>query len=1066
MNADIPISSLLSGERKIDLTIENPLIEINEKLPSLSGSGVSTNTKFSINKINLKNGELRYVSEKMSVTLLDFNVFSYSKGENISFRMISPHMKVIFPLSKQDVNLEGDLESEFINKKKVFKISKFRWGTKDFIVTGNGNIYKNGNLALHIFTDGNFENLLYPILKNLTIKGEIRGNVTIVKDTTGRVLINSNFNGPEVMVKDEKFYQLKGTAKWNNRTKRVKINSTIFSDGLPGNVNIDSKKYLTKINILNAGTAKLLKAINVYGDLPMGGVIRECSLEINKRHLTGSAYIEKEVNSEEEFNVSGNFDFEYHTAEKWVRFKTNNAISEFGSVKSLNGIIDPKKKIMKIDLNSDIREISGADKYLKKYADMDLKQWGLQGGSGDIRVKVLKTGGRTEIRSNMAVRDLKSNGAHIDGISVEVRSVGRKTDVDLTLNDRVLQGKAYLSNEAGTLDIDFREIIGESSKIFKILKQNVELKGMIVGNFKYHSEKGMTDPLITGNYKANTLNFYDFIFDNVKGELEVLDYIFLKNLEFGYHKGRGKSNILINYEKDYYKIDGKIDALEINDINKGFSGRGNLYFSGEGAFKTNPVKIRYAFPDITFYSGRPFSITGEGNIITDFSEYVISAPGILLNNDIESPFTFIFGFENNKYHGSFNVGLKDINAILPWENNKGIMNLRSEISSDSNNNIHFQGVADLSGEYISFPGFPHALDKFKGSLFFKDLDFTMRSFSGEMGGGKVTGNGMLKVENNELKDLLLTFNGRNMFLFPMERANFRMNANLTLKKKKEKFILGGAINFLSLLWEREIDEGISFYTGTGNKDAGQSTFLDNLEFDISMQGKDNINIRNSFIRGKGEVDLKLTGNKDFPVLSGSVSSRDGAVLISGREFNLVKARLVFNNKVRINPIIRLDAETFIKNYRIKFLISGLSSGARPEFISSPPLPQQDIIALISLGELFQRSSSTNISSEVGTTGLVTSALTDQIQKRVKKLFGIDMLKLDPDPTRSSLEGISRLTIGKSISKDFLVVYSTDISRATRDVYFFQYQITPTISLIGKRNEEGRLSLDIRFRKRY
>ena len=76
------------------------------------------------------------------------------------------------------------------------------------------------------------------------------------------------------------------------------------------------------------------------------------------------------------------------------------------------------------------------------------------------------------------------------------------------------------------------------------------------------------------------------------------------------------------------------------------------------------------------------------------------------------------------------------------------------------------------------------------------------------------------------------------------------------------------------------------------------------------------------------------------------------------------------------------------------------------------------------------------------------------------------MKLDPDPTRSSLEGTSRLTIGKSITKDFLIVYSTDISRATRDVYFFQYRVTPSISLIGKRNEDGRLSLDVRFRKRY
>jgi len=1006
------------------------------------------------------------VSEKLDVTLLDFNVFSYSKGENISFRIVSPHMKVIFPLSGGEVKLEGDLESEFINKKKVFKISKFRWGTEDFVLTGNGNIYKSGNLALHVFTNGDFKNLLYPILKNLTIKGEIKGNAAIVKDTTGRILINGNFSGSEIRVRDEKFYQFRGNVKWNNRNKKIRLKSTVFSDGIQSTINVESKKYLTKIDISNASAAKLGKVIDIYGNVPMGGVIRNCNLELSRGHLTGSVDVEKEVISEDEFNVDGTFDIEYHTKEKWVKFKTRDAISEFGTVNYLSGFVDNRRKIMEIDLKSTIREMSGADKYLKKYVDLDLSQWGLKKGFGNLKMKLSKKGKLFEIKSSLAVRDLISNGAELDAISVEIHTLNNRTNIDLVLKDRELKGKAFITNESGKMDIDFKNIVGESSKIFKILEKDLNLKGILKGNFKYHSEKGMKDPLITGNYIARSLNFYDFVFENVIGELEVLDHIFLKNLKFDYHKGKGQSDILINYEKDYYKINGEISSIDISEINKGFTGKANLQFSGEGTFNKDPVKIRYDSSAIIFYSGRPFSVKGEGNIMTDFSEFVISAPGILRNKTIDSPFTFVFRLEDDKYLGSFDIELKDINVVMPWENNKGVMNLSSEIVSDVNDNIHFQGVVDLKGEFISFPGFPHTLDNFKGSLFFRDLDFRMRSFSGKMGGGDVTGNGKLKVENNELQDLLVTFNGKNMFLFPMERANFRMNANLSLQKKKDKYVLGGAINFLSLLWEREIDEGMSFYAGTGSSDSKQSAFLDNLEFDLSMRGKKDINVRNSFISGKGEVDLHLTGNSDFPVLSGSISSREGAVHISGRDFNLVKARLVFNNKVRINPLIRIEAETFIKSYRIKFLISGLSSGVRPEFISSPPLPQQDIIALISLGELFQRSSSTNISSEVGTTGLVTTALTDQIQKRVKKLFGIDMLKLDPDPTRSSLEGISRLTIGKSISKDFLIVYSTDISRATRDVYFFQYQITPTISLIGKRNEEGRLSLDIRFRKRY
>lgn len=1066
INADIPISSLLSGERKIDLTIENPLIEINEALPSSSETGIKTNSKFSINKVNLKNGELRYVSKKLSVTIHDFNIFSYSKGENISFKVTSPHMKINFILSKKEVKLEGDLESEFTNKKKVFKISKFRWGTENLVISGNGNIYKNGNIALHVFSDGEMDKILYPVLANLAVKGDINGTATIVKDPAGRVVINGNFNSPEIKIQEESFYNFNGTVKWNNRAKKIRVNANTISDGLLNTINIESVKKLTKVKISNLRTAKIGKAIKIYRDIPMGGVIRNGALELNGKNLTGHISVEKDVKEESEFNVMGDFDFEYHTRDKWVKFNTSDSYSEFGHVRKMTGFIDTKQKIIKVKMNSDINELSGAHKYLMFYVDLDLSEWGLKKGRGRVSLDVDRHGKRTEIYSRLNVNNMISNEAPIQSFTSEIKVLNKLVDVNFRFDDKELKGKAYLTREPGKLEIDFKDVVGETEKIFKILEYNVGLKGVINGNFSYLLSDGMTNPLIRGKYTGKSLDFYDFIFRDVSGELEVTDRILLKDLSFRFRGGTGRADIAINYNTENFKIDGAVRSMDVNHLNKGFRGKGDIEFNGEGSFNKDPIKLKYNFPEVIFYTGRPFTVKGEGQILTDFSDYMVSAPGMLVNKGIESPFKFNFGFNNNRYQGALNIDFRDINTVLPWENNKGVMFLRSEITSDTEGYIHMQGVADFNGDFISFPGFPHTLDGYKGSLFFRDLDFTMRSFSGTMGGGKVTGNGRLTVEDDELKDLLVTFNGKNMFIFPMERANARMNTNLSLQKRKNKYILGGTINFDSMLWERELDEGISFYAGNSEKESAPSEFMDNLEFDISMKGKENIKINNSFVRGSGEIDLKLTGNRDFPNISGSVSGSDGVVLISGREFNLVKAKLIFNNDVRINPLVRLEAETFIKSYRIKFLISGLSSSIRPEFVSSPPLPQQDIIALISLGELFQRSSSTNISSEVGTTGLVTTALTDQIQKRVKKLFGIDMLKLDPDPTRSSLEGVSRLTVGKSISKDFLIVYSTDISRSTRDVYFFQYQITPTISLIGKRNEEGRLSLDIRFRKRY
>jgi autotransporter translocation and assembly factor TamB len=351
-------------------------------------------------------------------------------------------------------------------------------------------------------------------------------------------------------------------------------------------------------------------------------------------------------------------------------------------------------------------------------------------------------------------------------------------------------------------------------------------------------------------------------------------------------------------------------------------------------------------------------------------------------------------------------------------------------------------------------------------LLFNDLNFTLRSLRGTMGGGKVEGSGSLKISENKLNHLFLQLTGKNMTLNIIDRTTFNLDGDLSLNYLEDKLLLSGDLNIHSGLWEREVDEGVQFYTGSSLSASG-STLLNMLVFDLRIVSKEDIKARNSLGEVEGKLNLSLTGDYNFPTISGVVEARKGIINFSGKKFDLVKGKLIFKNKTPTDPDVDIESEAFIKNYRIKFTIKGTSSMLKADLQSSPPLPTRDIFTLISVGELFRRPTASELINQVGpgAAGLIASELTEQIKKRTKKLLGDYVLTIDPNI--SNITGptdTSRLIVGKEVLKDFLIVYATNFSTHRQEVVYIQYQLSPTISLIGMRNEEG-FSVDLRFRKR-
>jgi len=966
--------------------------------------------------------------------------------------------------TKKWVTIEGEIDSNIKQQEDCFKINKFVWNTKDLKINANGKLFKDNTFIINTFLQGNPAKILAPPLERLTVKGLFYGNARISKDKNKKLTIKGKFNASTFSSGGESFSNLIGNVNWDNLNKHLRVNAFFSDNQLRASLNVDLKKDKAKIQGSNISGNKLAKMIDLYRDVPIGGRVKECDITAYKRIISGTVTLDKQNIKTSDFNLKGTIQFSYDSKKKIVDFNSDQIFTEIGEI-AIQGNTRIREKRLTINIKSSVNKMEYMDKYSQYFINLDLVTWKLKGGNGRFRLKLNKKKDELAFTSSFNFANFTSHDQKIKSLKGKVNGNENLVKADFTISDNQLQGKAKMTLDDSQTKIEFSDINGESYKILRILDIDIPIQGKTNGYFSFTEKKDETPPSVKGKFKSEKLKFYGINFDRVTGNLESnLDDIKIKNLGYFCHQGKGYAEIFIDYKNEKFHLNGEVNNININQISSSFNGNAGFSFNGKGQFNKDPIRIKYHLDNLHFYKDRISTIIGQANIITDFSNYKLKTIGHLNHENGQSPFNINLNQVNSQFSGFFKLHLKDINQIIPWRNNSGRLILNGQILNNESGEISVQGIATVDGKVLVFPSFPHSLNDFKALITFKDLNFTLSSLQGEMGKGTVDANGFLSIKDKKINDFFINLIGKKMTLFLMDRTSATVNTDLSLKYLKDRLLLQGTINFLSALWEREIDEDISFYSHP-NPTKAESTLLDMLYFDINLIGKDNIRMVNSFGNINNRIRLRLTGDNDFPILIGVVESKDGKVNFSDKAFNLIKAKLIFNNKFLIDPLVDVQSEAFLSNYRIRFNIKGKATKLKPEFHSSPPLPPQDILALISLGEFFKRPTSTEMSSQISATSLGTTKLTEQIEKRLKNILGIDFLKVDPMLNGTTIEGESRVSVGKSIAKDFLIVYSTNIASTRQEILYLQYQISPGISLIGMKNEEGRFSIDIRFRKR-
>ncbi len=514
-----------------------------------------------------------------------------------------------------------------------------------------------------------------------------------------------------------------------------------------------------------------------------------------------------------------------------------------------------------------------------------------------------------------------------------------------------------------------------------------------------------------------------------------------------------------------YDLDLEAKGIALSALSPNIGGRADVRLKGRGFLDADPAEGTFAVRSLRFADFPPLEASGTLRLSAQKERLEASLSGRLDPGGSEIAATAAYPEKDGSFFITAKGTLTNPDLFMPWKGVRGevgyLLNLRG-----SSAGLKADGAFDVKGSLFPFPGFPHALTDFSGFVRVQDNVIAIRSLRGTLAGGEVNGSGEIRIGPEGRASVDIRAEGRGMALALLEKTRMLADASLRLTGPAGRFSLSGEILARQLSWRRELDGRFALSPSSHvEAQAGPSVF-DGMALDIRLRADDNALMENSLGRIQGRFDLTLTGTVDAPVLLGDVEAVRGDVYFQDRKFRVVRARLSFANPAAIEPYLDFRGETFLKDYRVTFTLSGLLDRLRPEFASSPALPPEDVLALLALGESFKRTYSYEVSTQMGTGSLLSFQLAEEAKKRAEKLFALDSIRIDPFVLGASSEMTARLTVGKKISRNINLLYSTNLSSQREDLVRLEWEFSDGFALVGMRDERGRLSLDAKIRKRF
>ena len=490
-------------------------------------------------------------------------------------------------------------------------------------------------------------------------------------------------------------------------------------------------------------------------------------------------------------------------------------------------------------------------------------------------------------------------------------------------------------------------------------------------------------------------------------------------------------------------------------------------------------ELNFRVEDVQLTAAAPLVVRfAPGEMIFDGARFTGLGTNITLDGTIA---TASSGRQNLSVNGSLN--LRVLNGVSPDFFSSGTAEVAVRVTGTFED-PRLIGTASLAGASVSvlLGNERWTVNNLTTLVRFTSNQAQIDSLTGTLGGGRVTASGGALLEGFSVSGFRLSLHAANVTVPFPEDFHSNLDADVEIKGSSREQIISGLVNLRRSEYTKDIELADLINSRTESIEEGAEIQLTRTAVfaALRVEGRNALVVRNNLADLVGSVSLQLDGPVTDPTISGRVTSTSGTMNFRNDRYDITRALVDLPPARHADPIINIQGESQIKGYRIIISLTGPLSQPQAVVRSEPALPQADVVSLITTGQLSANDSSASLLSQ-SNVGAATSLLTDALinapaQRATSKLFGLTTFEINPViGGRTGSTPAARLTLGRRISKEVQITYSTNVTSDPNQILTLEYRVSDRLSFIAEYEQAStrtlsartnNFSFEIRFRKRF
>ncbi|MFL6195619.1 MAG: translocation/assembly module TamB domain-containing protein [Thermoanaerobaculia bacterium] len=391
------------------------------------------------------------------------------------------------------------------------------------------------------------------------------------------------------------------------------------------------------------------------------------------------------------------------------------------------------------------------------------------------------------------------------------------------------------------------------------------------------------------------------------------------------------------------------------------------------------------------------------------------------------------------------------------------------------------GEGEIRGGRLIVPTFAQSIEDVNGFLYFNRDRIVVdipRARLGNTGTVRASGSLVLPGPNRQLGYNFTAQANDVSVRFP-EFLNNRGDATVSLISSDGGRRIEGEVTLQRSLYVEDLPVDLiqliqNLFQQQRLEIAETDDFQATTQLNLAIRGDDALRVRNNVADLQGDVNLVVRGTLARPVVFGDVEIDPGGTLIyNDNQYEVQRGELAFSNPNKVNPVIDLVAQTEVQGFNITLNLGGTFEQPRVRFSSDANLADLEIVSLIAGGQRPTEGlappptpGDEDVAPNLLARQLLYGQAASAISQRVSSIFRFDRFRIDPVVEAGQpVSGIG-VTVGKRLSRDVFVTYSTEPTSNRQYIVQVEWRLRKNLTLVLTQAGDGTYAVDAQWQRRF